>query len=403
VKAQEEGEGASGFTGPLDIEILFPANDSYFGTANFTALIEADGATARFVQDDFVNGTFVNASFDSEGVRANASGPTNESYYISRVFESGVPAGAVEWTTPLDYLTSGSTADPTTLLAIDARYGDGTTGRNWSAWVVVALDGDLGDPRNPANESLLERPAFQYRVRFLDPLNASSPRVVFVEVWSIAHIVEVAARVVPGGDWSVLGTSEGRYNFSVTMAPGAALLQARVLDARGRNLTVEAAVTYDVVPPAIEQALPTGSSVAPDTAAEIRFTEPIDRASASVNVAVEAAFPVDLVWSADNRSLFVSAQESGRRGPVKITLGAGLRDRVGNTVGSPTTLVYEMGAPIEAPRDNAPLLVALFAVIGVVGGAALVISSRARKRSRDRAQQMRDGLDRAPEPPKPPE
>lgn len=399
--AEEEGGGS--ITGPLDVQILFPANDTAFAVPSFTAVVEADGQTADATIDDFVNGTFVNTSFDTQGLRANASGPTNESYYLSRVFEQPPGPGPLVWSSPLDFLTSGSSANLTQLLLIEARTGDRTPGRNWSNWFPVDAGGDYGDPRGPANEPLLELPALQYRIRFLDPFNASSPRVVLVEVWSLARIVEVAARVGGAASWTVLGTAAGQYNFSVTLAPGTSALEAQVRDASGAVRTARAEISYDIVAPQVESAPPSGSAIPEDAAAEIRFSEPMDRASASTNVVVEAPFQVDLVWSADNRTLFVSAQESGMRSPVKITLGAGLRDRAGNTLGSPISYTYEMGKLAEPLVDKTPTLIVLFAAIAVAGVAAMVLSSKARKQNLERAAAGRTDLEAEDGGAKPPE
>lgn len=399
--AEEEGGGS--ITGPLDVEIIFPANDTVFAVPTLTAVVEADGQTADATLDDFVGGTFVNASFDGQGLRANASGPTNESYYLSRVFEQPAGPGPFVWSSPLDFLTSGSSANLTPLLLIEARTGDRTPGRNWSDWFPVDLGGDYGDPRGRANESLLDLPALQYRIRFLDPMNASSPRIVLVEVWSLAPIVEVAARVGPAASWTVLGTAGGRYNFSIALAPGTSVLEARVRDGSGAVRTAQAELSYDIVAPVVESAPASGSLIPADTAAEIRFSEPMDRASASTNVVVEAPFQVDLVWSADNRTLLVSAQESGARALVKITLGAGLRDRAGNTLGSPVTYTYEMGTLAEPRVDSTPTLIVLFVAIGVAGALAMVLSSRARKQSQEHAATARTDLEGKEGGAKPPE
>lgn len=389
--AAEEGEGGAFLSLPLDVEVKYPPDGSGFASPNLTAVIEAEGDSVAFFSDDFKNGTLVNATLDDSGVTANASAGAGESSYASPIFLLPADGPGLEWSETLEYLTSNSSANLSLLLNIEVHFGDRTDGRNWSAWVPASTAGEFGAPVGPENESLRSRPALQYRFTFLEPANASNPHLSQMEVWFLVHIGLVEARLVPG-NWTVLGTAEGRYNFSVVLPLGDSALEARVTDVLGATKLAHANVTYDTVRPSVVSAPLSGSSIPADQAASIVFSEPIDAASASVHLSVAADFPVDLVWSADNTTLLVSAQESGKRGPVTLTLGSRLRDRVGNELGENLTFTFEMGKAPAAAADITPLLVGLFALIGGVGLVVLLLSSRAKARKEAYAKAVIDQL-----------
>jgi len=396
----EEGEGGAFLALPLDVGFAYPPDGSGFAGPNLTAVVDAEGDSVAFFSDDFRNGTLVNATLDASGVAPNASAGAGESSYASPIFLLPADDTGIEWSQSLEFLTSGSSANFTVLLKIDVRFGDRTDGRNWSAWVQATTAGEFGTPVGTANESLRQRPALQYRFTFLDPGNASNPHLSQMEVWFLVHIRLVEARLQTG-NWTVLGAAEGRYNFSVVLPPGDSFLEARVTDALGATKQARANVTYDTVRPSIVSAPVSGASIPPDQSAAIVFSEGIDAASASVHVSVVAQFPVDLVWSADNTTLFVSAQESGRRGPVTLSFGPRLRDRVGNELGEALSYTYEMGKAPQAAADITPLIVALLALIGGVALVVLLLSSRAKARKEAYAKAVIDQLAGGGPPPPP--
>jgi hypothetical protein len=390
--AQEE-EPTGSVTPPLDVEILYPPDGAAFREANLTVLVEADGATSANYRAPFENGSFVNATADAQGIHANASGPTNESFYISPVMELPTNGSGFVWTDPIDFLTSGSSGYLGDLLALDVRFGDRTPGRNWTAWYEAEITGDFNGTAGPINESWLALPAMQYRFRFLDPLNASSPNVILVEVWYLAPIAKVEARLGDAGGWAELGTTGGRYNWSVVLPLGSTQLEARVTDVGGKTLVAWANVSYDLTAPFVVSAPPPGASIAPDAAARIVFSEPIDRASAAAAITITAAIPVDAVWSADNTTLFLSAAEATHRGQVNITIGTGLQDRAGNHLAAPQSFVYEMGSYADpGPPSNASLALPL--ALAVAGAAFLVlfIAQRAGKQRKEHVEKMRREL-----------
>jgi len=148
--AAQEEEGGGSVTPPLDVEILSPVDGAAFRTPNLTVLVEADGATAGNFLTAFENGTLVNTTADAQGLRANASGATNESYYISQAFElPGIGTGFV-WTDPIDFLTSGYAGNLSDLLVLDVRFGDRTPGRNWTPGSTAALPANSTGPMAPS-------------------------------------------------------------------------------------------------------------------------------------------------------------------------------------------------------------------------------------------------------------
>lgn len=389
--AAEPGEGGAFLSLPLDVELRYPPDGSGFAGPNLTAVIEADGDSVGFFWDDFKNGTFVNATLDASGVRPNASAAPGTSSYTSPTFLLPADGPGLEWSQTLEYLTSNSSANLSVLLDIEVHFGDRTDGRNWSAWVPATADGSFGSPVGPSNQSLRNSPSLQYRFTFLDPANASNPHLSQMELWFLVHIGRVEARLAPG-NWTVLGTSEGRYNFSVVLPAGNSLVEARVTDVLGATKLAHANVTYDTVRPTVLSAPQSGSSIPPDQAAVFVFSEPIDAASASVHLSVAGQLPVDLVWSNDNTTLFVSAQNATKRGPVTIVIGSRLRDRVGNEIGQDLTYTLDMGKAPEPVADITPLLVALFALIGGVGIVVLLLSKRAKARKQAHAKAVIDQL-----------
>lgn len=398
VSAQEE-EGGGSVTLPLDVEILYPPDGSAFRSPNLTVVVEADGATPANYRAPFENGTAVNATADGTGIHANASGPTNESYYVSPIHELPQSGIGFVWTDPIDFITSGSSGNLEELLALDVRFGDLTPARNWTAWFNAEITGEFNGTGGPINVSWLDLPAMQYRFRFLQPSNASSPSLILVEVWYLAPIQKVEARLGEAGGWVELGTSEGRYNWSVSLAFGTTTLEARVTDVGGKTRMAWANVSYDLTAPYLVSAPPNGSSIAPDAAARIVFSEPVDRASAAAAITVTAGFPVDAVWSLDNTSLFLSAADNPYRGPVTITIGTGLTDRAGNHLAAPETLAYEMGKfPEGQPPSNAGLALPLG--LAVVGAGFLVffVVQGANKKRKAYAEEMRRELENAPRP-----
>jgi hypothetical protein len=360
--ALAEEEGGDVIERPLYVFFQQPTNGTARVDPHVHAVIYAGGATATFIEDDFSKGTTVNATVDETGVRPDAASATNESYYLSRVFEFP-SAGTFAWSEPLDLLMGGGTN--ASLVNVSVRFGGRAPDRNWTEWYEVGVQG-VFDAVNAANASYVDLPAMQYRVAFRDPTDASTPRVTFVEVWYLAPAREVSFRVGPEGNWQKLGDGEGVYDVNVTIAAGPNALQARVVDSAGRELIATSWVSYDTVAPTIQSAPDEGAVVPGDGVAEIVFSEPVDPASAAAAIQVTAPFDVDRVWSADGTRLFLSAADAPGQAQVTVTIGPGLIDRAGNRFNDTRTYHYTMGVAEETVPVS-PLLVGLLVAGALLG------------------------------------
>lgn len=363
--AQEEEEGGELIEPPLYVTFVTPVNNSAQVHADVLAVIRAGGATATFTVDKFANGTLVNATADDTGIYPNATAGDGESSYTSQVFEH--PQGAdYRWSEPLDIVMSGSGAEILQLLNVSVRLGERGPAHNWTGWFEVSLGGTF-ESIEAENRSLLELPALQYRVEFMEPMNESTPQITLVEVWYLSMADSVHARLGTAGPWSRVGDGEGEFTFNSTLAPGLNTLQARVVDTAGRERIASVAVSFDAEAPRVAQAPTDGSVIPADEAAEIVFSEPIDIASAAAAITVEAPFTVDRVWSADHTTLHLSAAGSPNQAEVKVTVGPGLIDRAGNRFNDSMTWHFTMG-PEEAPAELPLMLIVLiFAGVAVAG------------------------------------
>jgi hypothetical protein len=388
--AAAEDEGGVFLARPLDVQIIYPGDGTVTRADNLTAVIGADGESLGLFSDDFVNGTYVNALRDASGVFPNASAPMVESYYQSPEFELPVGHPGIEWSSTLEYLTANSSGNLSVLLNIQVRFGDRSAGRNWSAWVNATADGGFGDPVGPSNESLRSDPALQYRFGFADPTNASNPHLIQMEIWFLVHISSVEARLAAGA-WTALGSTDGRYNFSVNLSAGLNVLEARVTDALGASRTATSNVTRDLIAPTVASAPQDGASIPGNEAAAIRFSEPVDRDSAVANFVVRAdpGFKFDVVWSADNTTAFISAQESGKRGPVTVNVRPQLRDRAGNEFGQNVSYTYTMGLVPDRPADSTPLVLGILALVAVAGVVVFIMMGRAKRQRRELLDEVR--------------
>ncbi len=390
--AKEGGEGGPFLATPLDIDILYPPGGAVLRNGNVTAVIEADGESVAYFMDSFANGTFENASLESTGVGPDPAA-RGRSAYLSPEFQLPAWAPGVFWSTSIEFLTSGSAANLSDLLAIEVRLGDIDLSRNWTAWVAADISGGFGDAFGPGNQSERERGALQYQFTFLDAANSTTLRITQVQIWFIANIESVEARLSTASSWTAVGGGAGRYNFSVALPEGVSTIEARVTDALGATKSVRVNITLDTTAPQVASAPTDGASIPADGAAEIRFSEPVDTASALSYVVVRADFPVDKVWTADNTTLLLSAQESGKRGLVTVTVGPGLRDQAGNLFGTSVNYTYEMGKAPESVPSSAPLLIGILALVGLAGVTVLLLSGRAKKRREEQAGQLRAEMD----------
>jgi hypothetical protein len=383
--------GGEIFERPLFVAIDMPVNGTAQVTPQLQAVIRAGGSTLTFVQDDFDGGTLVNASHDETGIFPNASGQANESFFESKVFE--YPEGArYRWTAPLDIVMSGGSGDVEPLLSVEVRFGGREGARNWTSWADIGLGGDYTAAPG-LNNSSLESPAVQYKIHFLEPLNASTPKVTFVGVWYLAPLEAVYVRLGTSAQWHLLGNTPGQYKFNTTLAPGANVLQARAVDTAGSERVATATVSLDNEAPRVADAPVDGAVIPVDRAAEIVFSEPVDTASAASAITIEAPFTVDRVWSADGTRLFVSAAEAPTQGQVTVTVGPALIDAAGNRFNDTRTLHFTMG-PGEAALEMTWLLVALFGAGGAVALVALWHGERLREQrkayAREVAKRMED-------------
>lgn len=400
--AEEEPSGDY-IARPLDAEILYPADGAAFRAANVTAVIEADGESVAFFSDSFGGGTLVNASLDASGIVANGSGPLVESYYLSPVFELPRVSPGMEWLWSLQYTATGGQGNFSEFFRIEVRFGDLTPGRNWSAWFEATIDGDFDTALGIQSDVLRAQGALQYEFMFLQPDNASNPHISRVEAWFIGHIERVEARLASDSAWTFVAADEGRYNVSFSLPEGNSTIEVRATDALGGVRTKAVNVSRDNTPPVIAFATPQGTSVPPDETAQVRFDGPMDTASALGVILVTADFPVDQIWTADNTTLIFSAQEAGKRGPVSVTIGPGLKDKAGNAFGQNVSYTYEMGTPTEAPPSSAPLLVALLGIVGIAAIAVMYMMGRAKKEREAYADEVRAEMDaEAGRPPKAP-
>ncbi|HEX9708376.1 MAG TPA: Ig-like domain-containing protein, partial [Candidatus Thermoplasmatota archaeon] len=364
---------------PLFVVIDAPQDGSAQPTAGLQAVIRAGGSSLTFAQDDFADGLLVNASRDATGVFPNATAPGDESLYESRVFEHP-DNGSYLWTPPLDVVMSGGSGDVLPLVGVEVRFGDRTPARNWSAWVDIGLGGDFRPPPGETNYSLAS-PAAQYRVLFLDPTNASTPRVTFVGFWYHAPLGAVYARLGASSAWELIGNASGQFRYNATLAAGANLLQARAVDTAGHELIATAAVTFDREAPRVASAPADGAVIRVDQAAEIAFSEPVDAASAAAAIVVDSSFAVDRVWTADGTRLLLSAAAAPSQGEVTVTVGPGLTDRAGNRFNDTQTWTYTMGPATAAPATPV-LLVALLVAGAVAAAVAVWHSGRLREQRR---------------------
>ena len=394
--AEHEGSGYIAF--PLDVDILFPADGSAFRDGNITAVIDASGDSVAFFSDDFTAGTLVNATRDASGVVPNASSPSAESYYRSPEIALPRVSPAIEWSGSLEYVTSGSAANLSALYLIQVRFGDLTPGRNWSAWFNATVDGDYTGELGDQAAALRSMGSLQYQITFLQPTNASNPHLSQMQVWFIGHVERLEARLASSATWMTVANDEGRYNFSMELPEGPSTLEARATDALGGVKIARVNVSRDNTPPTIASAPAQGASIPPDEVAEIKFDGPMDRASALGVIVIKSDFPVDAVWTADNTTLILSAQESGRRGPVTVTIGPQLKDKAGNAFGQNVSYTYEMGKPPEAQGGSTLLLVAVAGIVGMAAIAVLFMMGRAKKQREAHAQSVRAELDASKAP-----
>jgi hypothetical protein len=345
---------------PLFVFFVTPVNGSQVPGSTVNAVVAAGGATAAFQLDTFENGSFVNAWLYESGVGPNATMQGAPSSYTSAPFEHPA-AGTHRWSEPLDIVLAGSAGPIEGLLNVSVRLGARAPAHDWSPWFEVGVGGDF-EAVLEANASLLARPALQYRVEFLDPTNASTPRISLVEAWYLAPAAQVEARVGPSSPWLPIGQGAGQFAFNATLSPGANLLEARVTDTAGAQRAASVSVTLDHQRPTIEGAPENGTLVAVDRVAQITFSEPIDPGSAAA-VRIEAPFTVDRVWTGDGTRLLLSAAAAPSRGEVTVTIGPGLTDRAGNRFNETWQRTYTMG-PAPQAAGSSPLLAALL-VAGV--------------------------------------
>jgi hypothetical protein len=396
--SSEEEPGGPFIAWPLDVDILYPADGAAFRAADLTAVVESEGESVAFFSDDFARGTLVNVTRDASGIVPNASAGAGASTYLSPEFELPRVSPSIVWSGSLEFLTSGSGANLSELLAFRVRFGDLTAGRNWSAWFDTEVDGDYLAALGNASGALRSMGSLQYEVEFLQPGNASNPHISQMQLWFIGRIERIEARLAGSPTWTLLATSEGRYNLSLSLPEGASTIEARVTDALGGTALASVNVFRDNSPPAVALAPQDGASIPPDASAEVRFDGPMDVASALGVVTVRADFPVDMVWTADNTTLLLSAQESGRRGLVTLTIGPGLKDKAGNEFGRTATYTYEMGKPAEAGGSSPALLVALAGVVGIAAIAVLFMMGRAKRERARHAAAVRAEMESGPQP-----
>jgi hypothetical protein len=393
VAAADEEPTGGYLAKPLDVEILFPADGAAFRDGNITAVVEADGESVAYFSDAFTNGTLVNATVDPSGVVANGSAPGVESYYRSPEFELPRVAPAIEWLGSLEFTTSGTNGNLTELFLIQVRFGDLTAGRNWSAWFNATADGDFEEALGNASDALRGFGALQYQFTFLQPTNTSNPHVSGMEIWFIGHIERFEWRLASASVWTLVAADEGRYNVSVALPEGNSTIEARVLDALGGTRTVRVNVTRDNSPPVVASAPQNGASIPPDESAQIRFDGPMDPATAAAGIEVHADFAVDQVWTADNTTLLLSAQESGKRGLVTVTINSALKDKAGNAFAGNATYTYEMGKLPDAQPSITPLVIAVFGIVGLAAIGVLVMSQRSKKQREEHADKVRRQMD----------
>jgi hypothetical protein len=382
--AHADEEGGPFVATPLDVDILYPADNASFRDANITAVVEADGESVAFFTDAFTSGTLVNATKDTSGVAGNGSGPGVESYYRSPEFELPRSAPTIEWLWSLEYTTSGGQGNLSDFFEIWVRFGDLTSGRNWSEWYPASIDGDFSAALGANGSFERTRGALQYQFTFLQPDATASPRLSAMQVWFIGHIEVLEVRRLPDPTWTLVATEGGRYNVTVDLPEGNSTIEVRVTDALGASRTASVPVSRDNSPPVVASAPAQGASIPPDEAVEIRFDGPMDTGSAVAAVTVQADFPVDRVWTADRTTLILSAQQAGRRGLVTVNIGPGLRDAAGNPFGQSVSYTYEMGTPSAGSADSTPLLIALAGIVGLAAVGVLYMMGRAK---RDRALQ----------------
>ena len=378
--AAAEEEPTGGYIArPLDVEILFPADEAAFREGNITAVVEADGESVAYFSDAFTNGTLVNASVDTSGVVANGSGPGVLSYYRSPEFELPRVSPAIEWLGSLEFTTSGSNGNLTELFLIQVRFGDLTPGRNWTAWFNATEDGGFEAALGNASGPLRGLGALQYQFTFLQPNNVSNPHVSGMQIWFIGHLERLEARLSSSSVWTLVATEEGRYNVSLTLPEGNSTIEARVFDALGATRVVRVSVTRDNSAPVVASAPRDGASIPADESAQIRFDGPMDVNTSAAGIAVHAAFPVDQVWTADHTALILSAQESGQRGLVTVTIGPALKDKAGNAFAGNVTYTYEMGKPPEVQQSITPLVIGLLGIVGLAAIGVAVMAKRSKK------------------------
>ena len=395
---------ASAEGGPEDLVILTavivsPPNATKTTQASIAASVYADGGLAMFANDPFVNGTFVGSLLTAGGVGPNSSAASNTSFYVSQPFALPEP-GKYRWIATIDISIAGTSNDPGPLLNYSARFADAGA-LNWTAWYDVDIAGAFNETTGP-NASVLARPVFQYRVEFTQPQNASTPTVVLAHAWYISLFDRLEARVGESAPWVLVSREGGLFNLTANLTEGANTMEARAFDSAGHERVSRVIIFRDTTGPDIESAPAEGAVIAQDGAAAIEFNEPIDRASASVNIVVDAPFTVDQVWSGDNRTLFLSAAGVTTRGVVTVTIRGGLRDSLGNTLGREQVYHYTMGATPPDP-GFANFIFPLVGLATTIGVIALWHSERVRKQNREHADRVaRESEERAAqqEPPK---
>ncbi len=400
--AAAEEEPTGGYIArPLDVEMLFPADDAAFRDGNISAVVEGDGESVAYFSDAFTNGTLVNASIDTSGVVANGSGPGVDSYYRSPEFELPRVSPAIEWLGSLEFTTSGTNGNLTELFLIQVRFGDLTPGRNWSSWFNATADGDFEAALGNSSDALRGLGALQYQFTFLQPTNMSNPHISGMQIWFIGHIERLEARLSTASVWTLVATEAGRYNVSLSLPEGTSTIEARVFDALGATRIVRVNVTRDNSPPVVASAPPDGASIPADESAPIRFDGPMDAATAAAGIVVHADFPVDQVWTADNTTLILSAQESGKRGLVTVAIGPGLKDKAGNAFAGNVTFTYQMGKPLEPQQSVTPLVIAVFGIVGLAAIGVLFMAQRSKKERQEHADRVRGEMEaQAAKPPK---
>jgi hypothetical protein len=398
--AEEEPSGAY-LAEPLDVEILFPADGAAFRDGNITAVVEGDGESVAYFSDAFSNGTLINASVDTSGVVANGSAPGVLSYYRSPEFELPRVSPSIVWLGSLEFTTSGTNGNLTELFLIQVRFGDLTAGRNWTAWYNATADGDFEASLGNASGALRSLGALQYQFTFLQPTNSSNPHVSGMQIWFIGHLETLEVRLSTAPTWTLVASQEGRYNVSLTLPEGNSTIEARVHDALGATRVTHVNVTRDNSPPVVASAPPSGASIPEDESATIRFDGPMDVNSSAAGIVVHAGFPVDQVWTADHTALILSAQESGTRGQVTVTISPSLKDKAGNAFAGNVTYTYEMGKVPEQGQSVTPLIIALFGIVGLAAIGVLWMAQRSKKQREEHADTVRAEMDaEASNPPK---